>query len=50
MYSTDFPHEVNAATCKQELEELIENEALSEADMEAILHENAINFYGIGEN
>ena len=31
MYSSDFPHEVNAATCKKELNELIENGELSEA-------------------
>ena len=32
MYSSDFPHEVNAATCKKELDELIENGELSDAD------------------
>jgi hypothetical protein len=30
MYSTDFPHEVNSATCRHELDELINNEELSE--------------------
>ena len=48
MYSTDFPHEVNAATCKKELDELIENEALSTRDRQAILCDNAVKFYGIG--
>jgi predicted TIM-barrel fold metal-dependent hydrolase len=50
MYSTDFPHEVNAATCKKELNELLENKALSEDDKEAILYRNAVEFYGIKEN
>ena len=49
MYSSDFPHEVNAATCKKELDELIENGELSRADKSAILCENALRFYGIGE-
>jgi predicted TIM-barrel fold metal-dependent hydrolase len=47
MYSTDFPHEVNAETCKKELAELVENDALSEHDKDAILYENAVQFYGI---
>jgi predicted TIM-barrel fold metal-dependent hydrolase len=45
MYSTDFPHEVNAVTCKKELNELIENHELSEADKDAILQNNAVEFY-----
>ena len=47
MYSSDFPHEVNAETCKKELGELIENEELSQADKDAILCENAAEFYRI---
>jgi predicted TIM-barrel fold metal-dependent hydrolase len=47
MYSTDFPHEVNAETCKRELGELVENDTLSEADKDAILCLNAMEFYGI---
>ena len=50
MYSSDFPHEVNAATCKKELNELVENEELSEADKDAILYRNAVEFYGIQKN
>jgi uncharacterized protein len=46
MYSSDFPHEVNAATCKQELDVLIENKELSDGDKVAILHDNAVAFYG----
>lgn len=49
MYSTDFPHEVNAEICKRELDELIENGELSDADKEAILYDNAAEFYGIRE-
>jgi uncharacterized protein len=45
IYSTDFPHEVNAATCEKELTELIENHDLSDADKDAILHSNAVEFY-----
>ena len=44
-YSSDFPHEVNNDTCKEEIEELLENEALSRADKEAILCRNAECFY-----
>jgi uncharacterized protein len=44
-YSSDFPHEVNNDTCKEEIEELMENETLSQADKEAILHANAQRFY-----
>jgi predicted TIM-barrel fold metal-dependent hydrolase len=45
MYSSDFPHEVNAATCKKELIELSENDQLSEADKDAIFRNNAVEFY-----
>ena len=45
MYSSDFPHEVNAATCKHELDELIENHELSDAHRNAILQHNAVEFY-----
>jgi len=47
MYSTDFPHEVNAETCKKELAELIDSDTLSESDKDAILYRNAKEFYGI---
>jgi predicted TIM-barrel fold metal-dependent hydrolase len=47
MYSTDFPHEVNAETCKKELGELIDHDVLSEEDKDAILYRNAEEFYGI---
>lgn len=48
MYSSDFPHEVNAVTCKKELAELTGNTALSDAAKEAILFGNATRFYGLG--
>ena len=37
-----------AETCSHELNELIENEQLSEADKDAILYQNAVEFYGLG--
>jgi predicted TIM-barrel fold metal-dependent hydrolase len=46
MYSTDFPHEVNALICKKELAELVENRELSDEDKDAILTRNAEEFYG----
>lgn len=45
MYSSDFPHEANSEYCKHEIEEFIENEELSEADREGVLHGNAERFY-----
>ena len=47
VYSTDFPHEVNNMTCKQEISELLENEALTDADKTAILSGNAERLYGL---
>ncbi len=47
LYSSDFPHEVNAQTCKKELNELLKNRELSEADKDAILYDNALAFYGL---
>jgi uncharacterized protein len=48
MYSSDFPHEVNAVTCKKELAELTGNTALSDEAKEAILFGNATRFYDLG--
>jgi predicted TIM-barrel fold metal-dependent hydrolase len=45
LYSSDFPHEVNNETCREEIEELLENDALTQADKEAILSRNAERFY-----
>lgn len=45
IFSSDYPHEVDAVTCKKELEELKENQELTTADKEAILFDNARRFY-----
>ncbi|MCH8054927.1 MAG: amidohydrolase family protein [Deltaproteobacteria bacterium] len=47
IYSSDFPHEVNNAMCKKEIEELLETDELTDADKENILHANAERFYGL---
>ena len=48
IYSSDFPHEVNNEFCKQEIRELLENDELTTADKEAVLHRNAARFYKLG--
>lgn len=45
VFSTDFPHEVTAEMCMHEIEELLENERISEDDKAAILRGNAGRFY-----
>ena len=45
VYSSDFPHEVTNETCKEEIEELMENQALTTRDKENILFRNAERFY-----
>jgi hypothetical protein len=45
VFSTDYPHEVDAQTCKHELEELRENDLLTADDKRAILRGNAERFY-----
>ena len=47
MFSSDFPHEVNAQTVLKEIRELRESEEISEAAKEAILRGNAARFYGL---
>jgi predicted TIM-barrel fold metal-dependent hydrolase len=47
MFSSDFPHEVNADMCRRELEEIKEHPELSDTDRRAILSANAIAFYGL---
>ncbi len=47
MYSSDFPHEVDARSCAHELDELAEL-PLSATDRAAILEGNARAFYGLG--
>src|ERR1041384_2167563 len=45
VFSSDYPHEVDAETCKAELEELEENTRLTSEVKEAILYKNAVRFY-----
>lgn len=47
VFSSDFPHEVNNDTCKEEIVELLENPELSQEDKEAVMHRNAERFYGL---
>ena len=45
LYSSDFPHEVNNETCKEEINEVRENELITIEDKQAILFRNAERFY-----
>jgi predicted TIM-barrel fold metal-dependent hydrolase len=47
MFSSDFPHEVNNDYCKHEIEEIVENEYLTDDDKHAVLHRNAERFYDL---
>ena len=47
VYSSDFPHEVNNETCKHEIGEFLDNQAITQADKEAVMFRNAIRFYGL---
>ena len=47
LFSSDFPHEVNTETCREEIEELRESPDLTDADKAAILHGNALSFYSL---
>jgi predicted TIM-barrel fold metal-dependent hydrolase len=46
LFSSDYPHEVDERSCRQEINEVLDNSALIEADQEAILGGNATRFYG----
>jgi predicted TIM-barrel fold metal-dependent hydrolase len=48
VYSSDYPHEVNNEFCKHEITEMLENQDMSAADKDAILHGNARRFYSLG--
>ena len=48
IFSSDYPHEVDAGTCKAELHELWENPELTREDKEAILLHNSARFYRLG--
>lgn len=45
LFASDFPHEVSAASCRHEIEEIVESPELTDADKKAILGENAERFY-----
>ena len=47
LYSSDFPHEVTLESCKRDIEELMESDAMTEDDKTAILSRNAERFYTI---
>jgi predicted TIM-barrel fold metal-dependent hydrolase len=48
VYSSDYPHEVNNEYCKHEINEMLENPDIGEADKAAVLHGNARRFYNLG--
>ena len=45
LYSSDFPHEVTNASCKHDIEELLQSDDLAQEDKEAILFRNSQRFY-----
>jgi predicted TIM-barrel fold metal-dependent hydrolase len=45
-FSSDYPHEVNAAMCQHEIEEVLETPELNDDQKAAILHANAERLYG----
>jgi predicted TIM-barrel fold metal-dependent hydrolase len=47
VFSSDYPHEVNTEICRHEIEEVLENEALTDSDKTAILSTNATKLYGL---
>ena len=47
VYSSDFPHEVNNETCKENIQEVRESTELTADDREAVFHRNAERFYGL---
>jgi predicted TIM-barrel fold metal-dependent hydrolase len=44
-FSSDYPHEVNAAMCKHEIQEVLETRDLNDEQKSAILHKNAERLY-----
>jgi predicted TIM-barrel fold metal-dependent hydrolase len=46
VFSSDYPHEVNAEICRHEIEELLENGDVEQSQKEAILYQNAAKLYG----
>ncbi|HXQ50611.1 MAG TPA: amidohydrolase family protein [Stellaceae bacterium] len=49
VYSSDFPHEVNNATCKKEIAAFLDNRDIADADKAAVMHGNAQRFYGLSQ-
>jgi uncharacterized protein len=47
LFSSDFPHEVNNATCKTAIRALQHHSGLAAMDKAAILGRNAARFYGL---
>jgi predicted TIM-barrel fold metal-dependent hydrolase len=47
IYSSDFPHEVTPASCKHEIDELLEREDIDQAAKTAILCDNSERFYAL---
>jgi len=47
IFSSDFPHEVSPRTCKDEIDEILEADDLSDAAKDAILATNAERFYNL---
>jgi predicted TIM-barrel fold metal-dependent hydrolase len=45
-FSSDFPHETTEDRCRAEIDEVAENEDLSEDDRRKVLAGNALTFYG----
>ncbi|MCH2532677.1 MAG: amidohydrolase [Gammaproteobacteria bacterium] len=45
-YSSDYPHEVDLAGAMHEIEETVESTSLSDAQKQAVLHDNTQRFYG----
>ena len=47
MFSSDFPHEVNKETIREEIEGLMERDDLTSEEKSAILYGNAEQFYSL---
>jgi predicted TIM-barrel fold metal-dependent hydrolase len=45
LYSSDFPHEVTLASCKHDIDELLESNEITAEDKTAMLYRNAERFY-----
>lgn len=47
VFSSDYPHEVNAQMCSHEIEEVLSHRKLDEAAKDGILRENALRLYAL---